>query len=364
MTAAGRVMSSAYMQWAKTRSHARYGLAGSGLAHYPLADLPVRLEDLELSGPSYYGYAPLQKAIARYAEAPEECVVATTGASMANYLAMAVTLEPGDEVVIEQPAYELLANAAEYLGAKVRHLRRSLENGWGIDLRAVERLLNRRTKLIVITNLHNPTSTLTGEATLRGLGVIARDAGARVLVAEVYLHAAFDRTPRSAFHLGPEFITTDSLTKVYGLSGLRCGWALAQPDVAQKMWRLNDLFGVIPAHPAERLSCVAFAHLDRIAARSRAILDANHAAFNRLLDAREDLEAPPLEFGTVAFPRLKEGSVDRFCGLLREKYETAVVPGSFFDLPEHFRIGLGGDPATTRDGLERVGLALDELHGT
>src|SRR5205085_8584350 len=104
---------------------------------------------------------------------------------------------------------------------------------------------------IVVTNLHNPTSTLTGEDTIREIGEIARRAGARVLVDEVYLDAAFEKAPRSAAHLGDHFIVTSSLTKVYGLSGLRCGWIIGDPKLATAMWRLNDLFGVIPAHMAE-----------------------------------------------------------------------------------------------------------------
>jgi len=190
---------------------------------------------------------------------------------------------------------------------------------------------------------------------------IARSVKARVLVGEVYLESVFEQKTCSAFHLGEDFITSNSLTKVYGLSGLRCGWALATPDIARKMWLLNDLFGVIPAHPAERLSAVAFSTLDRIRARSRAYLDANRAAYNRFVATRDDLEALPLEFGTVGFPRLKSGSVDALCRLLREKYETTVVPGSFFEMPEHFRVGLGGELEMTAEGLKRLAAALDQL---
>src|SRR5205807_631286 len=143
-----------------------------------------------------------------------------------------------------------------------------------------------KTRLVVITNLHNPSSAFTDEPALKKLSEIARRSGARVLVDEVYLEAAFDRSPKSAIHLGPEFIVTNSLTKVYGLSGLRCGWILAQPDLADKMWRLNDLFGSIPAHPAELLSVIAFQHLDKIRARTRKIVEADRAALTNFLEAQ------------------------------------------------------------------------------
>jgi aspartate/methionine/tyrosine aminotransferase len=356
-----RVKSSEYMEWAKTRSQARFNMASSGLMNYSLGALPVRIESLELSGQSFYGYEPLQQALAAKHEVSPDCVVAATGTSMANHLAMATILEAGDEVLIEHPTYDLLLALARYLGADVRRFARPFENGFRIDPEEVERQVSARTRLIVLTNLHNPTSALTDDETLEQLGEIARRVGARVLVDEVYLDAIFERAPRSAFHLGEEFITTGSLTKVYGLSGLRCGWVLAEPELARRMWRLNDLFGVIPAHAAERLSCVALDHLDGIAAHAHRLLEANGELLNSFFNSRDDLDCVEHKFGTVSFPRLKDGDVDELCALLREKYETAIVPGRFFEMPRHFRIGIGCDSDTLAGGLERLGRALDEL---
>jgi DNA-binding transcriptional MocR family regulator len=105
------------MHFAKLHSGARYNLAASGVANYPLSELPVQLSGFEINGPTIYGYAPLQQAIARKNQVPPECVVAAAGTSMANHLAMAATLEPEDEVLIESPTYELLVSLAKYLGA-------------------------------------------------------------------------------------------------------------------------------------------------------------------------------------------------------------------------------------------------------
>jgi aspartate/methionine/tyrosine aminotransferase len=238
---------------------------------------------------------------------------------------------------------------------------RPFEDGFQFDPGLVERSVTARTRLIVLTNLHNPTSVLTSERTLKHLGKIARGVGAHILVDEVYLEALFEHAPSSAFHLGEEFITTSSLTKVYGLSGLRCGWVLAKPEFAKRLWQLNDLFGVIPAHPAERLSCTALEHLEGIAARARKLLKTNSQLLNSFFASRDELDWLPHQFGTVSFPRLKQGSVDELCVLLAEKYETSVVPGRFFELPQHFRIGIGCDTGTLKEGLERLGRALDEL---
>ncbi len=344
------------MPWAKLRSHAKYNLATSGVAHWKLRDLPVRIEDLEISGPSFYGFEPLQNALARHCGVPANRIVAANGTSMANYLALATLLKPGDEVLIEHPAYELIFAAARHIGASVTRFCRRPESNFAIDPDAVKRAVTSRTKLIVVTNLHNPSSALADDATIRALGEI----GPRVLVDEVYLDAAFEKAPRSAALLGDQFIVTSSLTKVYGLSGLRCGWIVAEPALADAMWKLNDLFGVIPAHTAELVSVIALGELNRIRENVRARLDRNRAVLHRFFDSRADLEAARFEFGTVAFPRMLRPD-PTFYDLLRKKCETSVVPGEFFEMPDHFRIGIGGETDLLEEGLRRLGLALDAM---
>jgi aspartate/methionine/tyrosine aminotransferase len=344
------------MFWAKTRSRARFNLATSGVGPFPLEEIPIRLDQLEINGDSMYGYEPLQRAIAaKYGVDPDN-VVAAAGASMANHLAMAAILEQGDEVLIEHPTYELLVSTALYFGAKVKPFARVEENGFALDPEAVRRAVTAQTKLIVITNLHNPSSALASESALREVGDIARSLAARVLVDEVYLDAVYENTPRSAFHLGPEFIVTNSLTKVYGLSGVRCGWILAGPDLARSMWRLNDLFGSIAAHPAELISLAAFQHLDRIREKARRVVEADRAALNEFLDKQTALSAARTRFGTTSFIRLRDGNADEFLERLRSEYETSAVPGRFFGMPDHFRVGMGVDAEMFREGLRRIGM--------
>lgn len=346
-----------YMYWAKTQSRARYNLATSGVGSFPLAELPLQ-PTLEINGDSTYGYAPLQRAIAAKCGVDPDSVVAAAGTSMANHLGLAALVEPGDEVLIEHPAYELLVSTALYLGAAVKRFRRAEENGWALDPAEIRRVLTPRTKLIVVTNLHNPSSVLTPDAVLLEIGDLARSVGAHVLVDEVYLDAVFENTPRTAYLLGPEFIVTNSLTKVYGLSGLRCGWALAQPDLARAMWRLNDLFGVIPAHPAELLSVAAFEYLDLIRARARRVVEADRALLAEFLARHPAVSAPRTAAGTTAFLRLHGIEVEPFLARLRADYETTAVPGRFFEAPGHVRIGMGVNTEMFGEGLRRIGLAL------
>jgi aspartate/methionine/tyrosine aminotransferase len=356
-----REIRSAYIEWAKLRAGARFNLAASAVAPLPFEELHARIEDIHLNGPAGYGYEPLIEGLAKKAGVPSDCVVHTQGTSMANHLAMAALLEPGDEILVEEPTYEALLSTAEYLGAKVRRFPRSFESGFQLDPREVERRISPRTRMIVITNLHNPSGVRTTDAKLKIVGEIARSLGAHVLVDEVYLESSFDTPWQSAFKLGPNFIATSSLTKAYGLGGLRCGWILATKQLADRMWRVNDLFGVSDAHPAEVLSVLALKRLPEICVRSKRLLEANRAVLKKFLDSRSDILAIRPEAGTLVFPFLASGHVDAFCQLLRDKYETSVVPGRFFEAPEHFRLGFGVDTETLTEGLSRISDCLDHL---
>ena len=356
-----RPAGSEYLRWAKTHPAAKYDLTSSGVPFLKLEKLPVRLRDLELSGSGGYGYDPLLQAIAARYRVPRECVVSAMGTSMANYLVMSALLQPGDEVLIEHPAYDPLPSAARQLGLAVRHFARRAEDGFRLDADEVARSVGPRTRLIVITNLHNPSGALADDDTLRRIGEVARGAGAWVLVDEVYLDALFEPEPRTSFHLGEPFIVTSSLTKVYGLNGLRCGWVFAQPALAERMWRVWELMVGHGAMAAEQLGLAAFENLDAIARRSRRLLERNRDALNQFYRTRDDLEWTEHRFGTVSFPRLRGESVATLCRLLETKYDTAVVDGAFFGMPGHFRIALGVKPKRFSAGLERLGAALDEL---
>ena len=353
---------SIYMHWAKMRPKVKYDLALSGILNLPFAELEANIADLDLNGDNAYGYQPLVEALAAHSQvSPESVVTISGGTSMANHLAMAAALEHGDEVLIEEPTYEPILALAEYLGARIKRFPRTFENGYQIEIEELAELISPRTRLIVLTNLHNPSSTPVTEETLRQIGELARGVGARVLVDEVYLEAMFEAAPRSSVHLGPEFIATTSLTKGYGLSGLRCGWIMAEPDMAQRMRLLHDVFGAVGSQPSERLSVVALAKLPKFIERAKKILETNRAVLNDFLDTREELQAVRTETGTTSFPRLLKGRVDDLSNSLQQKYDTAIVPGRFFESPQHFRIGMCAEPELFREGVQRLGAALDEL---
>src|SRR5947208_2213387 len=145
-----------FMHWAKTRPRVKYDLALSGILNLPFAELDTKLSDLELHGDNAYGYEPLVEALAAHCRvAPQNVVTVPGGTSMANHLAMAALLEHGDEDLIEQPTYDPLLAVPEYHGAELKRIARRFKDGFKIDIDNLEKQITSRTRLIVLTNLHN-----------------------------------------------------------------------------------------------------------------------------------------------------------------------------------------------------------------
>jgi aspartate/methionine/tyrosine aminotransferase len=348
------------MEWAKSRPAARLDLAASNLKACTLDDLPGAREALELSGRNDEGYGPLLEAIAgRYGVAADR-VAAANGCSGANFLALASAVAAGDEVLVERPAYDPLIGAARLLGASIVRFDRPAADGFAVDPERVKAAVTARTRAIVVTTPHNPTGVSIPDETLAALGRIAARAGAVLLVDEVYRDVAAETcgAPPAA-RLGEAIVTTSSLTKSYGLAGLRCGWAIASPTLAQRIRRARDVVDGTGAFPPDPLARLAFEHLEALHARGRAITGANAERARAFVAGRSGLSCT-MGDGPLMFPRVSgSASADAFATRLFERYETAVVPGRFFEMPAHVRIAFGGDPRMFEEGLNAVGAALE-----
>jgi len=351
---------SPYVAWMKRAPQVSYDLMGSNLLHCRVEDLPGARERLELDGFHEEGYPPLLEAIAaRYGVMPEQVAVAN-GASGANFLACGALLGPGDEVVVERPVYDPLLAIPRFLGAKIVRFDRVMEDGFQVDPDRVASVVTPRTRLIILTNLHNPSGAFASRESLAAVGEVADRVGARVQVDEVYLESVPGQEALPAATLSPTFVSTSSLTKAYGLSGLRAGWALAAPDVAERMRRVRDVVDGLGSFPSEMLALLAFQNLPALKERARRILEPNFRVLQEFMETRPELEWVPPAGGSVGFPRIR-GVADTwgFARVLRERYDTAVVPGRFFEAPGHFRVALGGERPTLAEGLRRLGAALE-----
>jgi aspartate/methionine/tyrosine aminotransferase len=349
-----------YLEWAKARPAAAFDLAMSNILPCSIEDLPGARDAIALSGENSAGWPPLMQLIGDRYGVHADQVTTASGTSGANFLVCAALLAPGVDVLVEQPAYDPLLAAPRAVGARIVRFERSFEDGYGIDASRVAEAITPRTRLIVVTSPHNPSGALGDLSSLRAVGRIAESVGARVLVDEVYLDTVDADRPVAAA-LGDTFITTSSLTKSYGLSGLRCGWALSSPEVAAQLRRTRDLVDGGGSIVTERLSALAFTQLDRLIDRARQLLETNGPLVRAALSARPDIEWVEPAGGTVVFPRITGVADTRpFAGRLLEERQTAIVPGSFFEAPSHFRLGFGGRTEAVRAGLEALAAALDE----
>ena len=355
------VRESEYLEWARAHGNIKYSLAVSGVPPCDVRLLSPSVDDFTMVADNEYGWLPLLERIAqRYGVEPENVVLAH-GTSMANHLACAALVEAGDHVLIERPVYDPLVAVPRYLGCEVGFFERRPEDGYALDVKRVEAAITPRTRLVILSNLHNPTGAVVNRAELESLARLAESRGFHVLVDEVYLEwiygAGKDPEIRSAINISPRFVTTRSLTKVFGLAALRAGWILAEPELATRIRRLNGLFASSMSHPAERLAARTFEHAKTLLEKQRKRVARNRSIAMKFIESQPKLSWLPPEAGTVGFVRLEGGNVDELVERLLAK-DSLVTPGRFFGVNDHFRIGFGMEVDHLNEGLTRLSSAL------
>ena len=356
-----------YLLWAKSRQPAPIDLAGSNLLHCALEDLPGARGALELTASNDNGYAPVVDAIAAHYRVDRARVACATGCSGANFLVAATLLGAGDDVLIERPTYDPLIGACRLMGANVLRFDRAFSNGYGVDPGAVAHAVTPQTRLIVVTSPHNPSGAAAGDDALHEVIQIAERAGAHVLVDEVYLDAAsaargtFGPDLSAARFEGP-LIVTSSLTKSYGLAGLRSGWAIAPPAVAERLRRTRDVVDNASPAVSDRLAALAWSLIPQLTTRAGTLLSGNLERAREFFLGHPQFELAEQPWCSVVFPRVA-GASDADAWIQRVLHErgVAVAPGRFFEAPAHFRISLAGKPEALDAGLNALSAVSREL---
>lgn len=355
-----------YIAWAKAQPPVRINLARSGIDHCPVSLLGLKTSDLVATLPVKYGYLPLSDAIARrYCVGTEQVFELSGGTSFANWVACAAALDGsgrGVEVLVERPTYEPLLRIPQALGARIKRFDRRFQDQYAIDLDRFESLVSATTRLAIITNLHNPSGARVDFKTMRTMARMLARVDGYLLVDEVYLECLFRQRPESSIHAGTNVLVTNSLTKAYGLDGLRAGWILGPKHLVERAGRISDLMTNNAVAPGERMALAAFRRQRVIDGRAHRILDPNLERVRRFLEREPRLQALIPEGGNVLFPRLPAGvDSNRLASRLVDRYSTLVVPGCFFEAPRHIRISFGCRPSLLERGLENISRALDDL---
>lgn len=365
MTTSQSPTHTAYMRWAKVHARVRYELTDSGMpvpdAHDIGADQPDI--DLEVKGP--YGDPALIQALGTRYRVDPEGVVLVPGASSANFIAMSAVLNHGDEVLIEHPIYDPIQRVAAFLGLRVSYIRREPGRDFGIQLDDVSRGLARGVRAVVFTNLHNPSGQFTSVECMTKIAECCRESDATLIVDEAYLDAhALTRGAAlwTAAETGPNVIVTGSLTKVYGLSGLRTGWILTNPALAERARQIMDLLSVNNAAPAAALARRAMAHMDHLEDRYREVHRRGQRVFRGWLSEQSLMAGYPNHGAIFECLRLPDGlSSVRANELLVADYDVQIVPGRFFELDDHIRLSLTCPVAELVEALSRIQEAVERL---
>lgn len=348
-----------YLEWARLKPAVKYNLSGSSVGVRDAADIGLDWSGLSINGPNNYGYKPLLEAIAGRGGVSPANVATAGGTSMANFLVCATLIGPGDDVIVEKPCYGPLLDVPRALGARVRRLERRFRDGFQFDFDELKRMATRRTRLIILTDLHNPSGAKIPGETLERLAGLAESLRTHVLIDEVYLDFVPHKALPSCTALSPRLVSTGSLTKVYGLDGLRCGWVLGSEELIQRIWRVRDFCDANGAFPAEQIATRIFPKLPELRARAWSMVEANLPMVRKFVEGNPELSWAPPAAGVVSFPRHRDRKrLQTALKSLPELYDTLVVPGTFFESPAHFRIGCGVAQATLKTGLRNLQRAL------
>jgi aspartate/methionine/tyrosine aminotransferase len=336
-----------------------YGLTAEEYQRYCRYSLP---NDFDLGINEAHGAKEFIQTLSKMYQCLEENIVTTTGASEANYLVFSSLLEPGDEFIIEQPSYQPMWLTLEMLGGKRVSWPRRFESKYQLDLETLEPLITNKTKLIVLTNLHNPSGVWTDRRTMDSVTKIAEDHGCYVVVDEIYLDGGFKRNP-SSFGL-PQIIVTSSTTKVYGLGGLHTGWIVAPAEIAKECQRRKAHTTGASSFVSEVMTSHALgAAREKLITRFQNRAEENIGILRKWMrEHRDILDWVEPEGGIVCFPRyhLSMPSVP-LCKRLLDETGVLVNPGAFFNEEGHFRLAYGIESEMLSSALQMLGDALERF---
>jgi aspartate/methionine/tyrosine aminotransferase len=360
-------------------THVRYDIAESGILPLSTNDLLnfepaaaraatlARLLDLPLGYSEARGTEALRTQLAAtYARGDADHILVTTGAIEANYLLFNVLLEAGDHAIAPYPAYQQLYSVPRAIGCDVSLWHVGPDTGYRYDIAALERLLTPRTRVIVVNTPHNPTGAMMTPADARRVYALADSVGATVIGDEAYRWLAVpDGEPFAPpmFDLGPRGVSVGTLSKPFGLPGLRIGWIAGPPDLIGRCWAMRDYISLSPGKLNDALACLALTHRDKIIDRNRRIIEANLATAGRwMAERRSFLSWTPPRGGLLALLKydLPMPSLE-LADTLATEYSVMLAPGSVFGYEHHLRLGIGQRPDLFTAGLEQAGQCLEKL---
>jgi capreomycidine synthase len=344
-------------------------IGSSGVQSFSLIELRellglthAEMDDVIFDDSKTLGGQGLRTAIAqRYGDGDPETVIATHGSSEAIYLMMNALVNEGDEVLVLDPIYQQFYSIGESLGARFKPWPLRFEQRFAPDIAEAKSLITPNTRLVVVNFPHNPTGMSVTAQEQRELIDAVAEVGAYLIWDGAFAELTYDheRLPDPSM-LYRRSISMGTLSKAYGLPGLRVGWCIAPAEVLERCVHLRDY---LTLHLSPLVELIA----QRAIEKADALLDIRRrqAKVNLEIVAKwaneneETVEWMPPQGGVCSFPRLRRvDDVNAFCHHLAGRYKVLLVPGNCFNRPEHVRLGFGAATAELTEGLSRLSEAL------
>ena len=331
---------------------------------------PNDLADIGQFYPQANGTPELREAIAAlYDGATSDDVLVTIGAAEANYLAVTTFLEPGDEVVMVLPNYMQIWGVAKNRGCRIKEVHLDVDDDWSLDAAALDEAVTSETKMIVVVNPNNPTGKIMAEAEMDAIVAAASRVGAWLLADEVYRGAERQRTDETPSFFGryDKVLAQGSMSKAYGLPGLRVGWTVGPAEAVKAMWRRHEYTTISLSMLSDHLTRTALSPTVRpqILARTRLLLKGGYGLLGEWLSEQGDVfTGTPPDAAAITFLKydLPINSTE-WMESLRDESSVLIVPGDQFGLDKHIRVSFALPENELLDGLARIGDSVRKLRG-
>jgi len=347
----------------------RFNLSESSVRDRSLADLGIELGDMLLFYGDHLGNDTFRELIAAQSGGAgggvgRDNVLVTAGAAQALFIIATSLLEKGDHLVVIRPNYATNIETPRAIEADIGYLDLTFEEGFRIDPDKLMALVTPRTKYVSITLPHNPTGVTMSEADLRSVVGRVEAAGCRLLVDETYREMTFGDPLPVAATLSDRVISVSSLSKTYGIPGIRCGWLVCRDrDLMATFLAAKEQIGICGSIVDEEIAARAFAERDTWLPQINARIRRRFEVVSGWMAGEELMEWVEPRGGCVCFPRVKPDvpvDVDELYRALNDRHGAYVGPGHWFEQSRrHMRVGYGWPlPDELEGGLAAISSSL------
>jgi aspartate/methionine/tyrosine aminotransferase len=325
----------------------RCNLSESSVADRKLSELDTRLGDIVLCYGDHQGNPELRAAVAGLSRglAGEEVLI-TAGASSALFIVATSLLKAGDHLVVVRPNYATNIETPRAIGCDITFIDLTFETGFQLDLEKLASAIRPNTKYVSLTYPHNPSGVMISEPELRAIVDLVERKGTRLLFDETYREMAFGPMLPVAATLSPRVISVSSLSKTYGIPGIRVGWLVCRDATLMQLFlAAKEQIGISGSVIDEHVALQALLQREEWLRWNNGRIRKAFAFVKRWVGEENLVEWVEPQGGCVCFPRIRldiEVDLPLYYQRLYGTYSTYVGRGRWFEMPDrHFRIGYG-----------------------